>query len=279
MDMNLPDRTTLLAILDGFIAAKHRGDEIASMLARGARATENGAASPDEFWRHVMPTAYRLAFADATTGEAGCHATFNEGPLVGISSLRLRLDASGQIAEIESLVARKGDSNAFSPHRLTAPNPLFDRVEEVATRRSRAELIAIADAYFNAIEASNGEGAAISVNCDRIENGMRTTNNPAGGLPWDCREGMKIFGYIERVRDRRYPLIDEARGLVLSLAALEVPKDSVLSLEVEGKRLDRPQAERSIFLSELFKISDGRIEAIDVVVRNMPKGASFGWPV
>jgi hypothetical protein len=88
---------------------------------------------------------------------------------------------------------------------------------------------------------------------------------------------MKIFTYIDRVRDRRYPLVDEARGLVWSSAALELPKDSVLRLVVDGKTIERPQAERSIFLSELFKIVDGDVAAIDVVVRNMPKGATFGF--
>jgi hypothetical protein len=88
---------------------------------------------------------------------------------------------------------------------------------------------------------------------------------------------MKIFGYIDRVRDRRYPLVDEARGIVWSAAVLEVPKDAVLPLVVDGKPIERPQAERSIFLSELFRIVDGQITAIDVVVRNMPKGANTGW--
>jgi hypothetical protein len=79
------------------------------------------------------------------------------------------------------------------------------------------------------------------------------------------------------VRDRRYPLGDEARGVVWSSAALEVPPGQVLRLTVDGKQIERPQAVRSIFLSELFKIVDGEIIAIDVVVRNMPKGAGFGF--
>jgi hypothetical protein len=89
---------------------------------------------------------------------------------------------------------------------------------------------------------------------------------------------MKIFSYLERARDRRYPLVDEKRGLVWAIAAFDVPPGRVLSLLVDGKQIDWPQDERSIFLMELFKIVGGEVVAIDVVVRNMPPYASLGWP-
>lgn len=63
-----------------------------------------------------------------------------------------------------------------------------------------------------------------------------------------------------------------------SSAALEVPVGRMLRLNVNGEQIERPQAERSIFRSEVFKIVDGEIVAIDVVVRNMPKGAALGFP-
>ena len=271
------DRAALLAVLDCYLEALHGGRDASAMLAPSVRMSENGAPSVSRFWKTARPTGYRLVFADETRGEVGCHATFTENDLVGIYSLRLKIDDSGRLAQAESLVARKGDSNAFAAHRLSAPDPVYERIEPKATRLSREKLIAAADAYFDAVEKSDAAGAPIAERCDRIENGLRTTGNPAGGLPLNCREGMKIFTYIDRVRDRRYPLMDEARGLVWSSAALEVPKDSVLRLVVDGKTIERPQAERSIFLSELFKIVDGDVAAIDVVVRNMPKGATFGF--
>ncbi len=273
------DRASLISVLDRYLDVRHGGGDASDLLAPNARSTENGLPIADAgFWTRAKPTAYRVTFADEAGGEVGCHATFTENDLVGIYGLRLKVDRSGRIIEAESLIARKGDSNAFAAHRLTAPDPIYDRVEPPATRLSRKQLVAAANSYFDAVEKSDATGAPIAERCDRVENGLRTTNNPAGGLPFNCREGMKIFGYIERVRDRRYPLVDEARGLVWSLASLEVPKDSVLRLVVDGKQIERPQAERSIFLSELFKIADGEIVAIDVVVRNMPKSAGFGWP-
>src|SRR5579871_6379808 len=97
---------------------------------------------------------------------------------------------------------------------------------------------------------------------------MLTTNNPKVGLPWGCRDGMKIFSYLERARDRRYPLVDESRGLVWAIAAFDIPPGRVLSLLVDGKPIDRPQEPRSIFLMELFKVVDGEIVAVDVVVQH-----------
>jgi hypothetical protein len=275
--MPLLDRAGLSAKLDRYLELRHAGRDVSGMLAPHARTVEYGAEGSDKSWISASPTGYRVMFADETRGEVGCHATFTQDDLVGIYALRLKVDGDGRISEMESLFARKGDSNAFAAHRLKLPEPLFERIEPQATRSSRSALVAAADAYFNAVERSDAAGAPIAATCDRIENGLRTTNNPAGGLPLDCREGMKIFTYIDRVRDRRYPLVDEARGVVWSSAALEVPPGQVLRLTVEGKQVERPQAERSIFLSELFKIVDGEIVAIDVVVRNMPKGASFGF--
>ena len=275
--MPLLDRAALISVLDRYLDALHRGADASAMFAPSARVTENGSPSGSDLWASAKPTGYRLVFADETSAEVGCHATFSENELVGIYSLRLKIGGNERITEAESLVARKGDSNAFAAHRLTAPDPVYERIEPQASRLSREKLIAAADAYFDAVERSDAAGAPIAERCDRIENGLRTTSNPAGGLPLNCRDGMKIFTYIERVRDRRYPLVDEARGLVWSSAALEVPKGSVLRLVVDGKTIERPQAERSIFLSELFKIVDGEVAAIDVVVRNMPKGSPFGF--
>jgi hypothetical protein len=268
------DRAGLSAVLDRYLELRHGGRDVSGLLGPQAHTAD---AAGDRSWTTAAPTGYRLMFADETRGEVGCHATFTQDDLVGIYALRLKVEGNGSISEVESLFARKGDSNAFAPHRLKEPDPLFERVEPQATRSSRSALIAAADAYFDAVERSDASGAPIAAKCDRIENGLRTTNNPAGGLPLDCRDGMKIFTYIDRVRDRRYPLVDEARGVVWSSAALEVPPGQVLRLTVDGKQIERPQAVRSIFLSELFKIVDGEIIAIDVVVRNMPKGAGFGF--
>jgi hypothetical protein len=272
------DRASLLATLDDFVRAQASGSDLSAMLAPGARSTENGrdVAIGHPFWRTIAVTPYRLEFADEAAGQVGCHATFQEGGAPGIVGLRMRIGADRKISELEWTVARKGDSNAFAVHRLVNADPLFARVE--ARQASREKLIEMADAYFDAVEASDGTNAPIAEQCARIENGMLTTNNPRAGLPWGCREGMKIFSYLEQARDRRYPLVDEKRGLVWAIAAFDIPPGRVLSLVVDGKQIDRPQHERSIFLMELFKVVEGEITAIDVVVRNMPAGASLGWP-
>ena len=276
--MTVIDRLSLLATLDRYVRAQYQGGDLSQILSTRARATENGrdVGTDHPLRRGISPTSYRLQFADEATGQVGCHATFQEGDATGIYGLRIKVEPDGRISELESTIARKGDSNAFAVHRLVNPDPLFDRIEP--THLSREKLIEIAGAYFDAVEASDGTNAPIADRCTRIENGMLTTNNPRVGLPWGCREGMKIFSYLERARDRRYPLVDEKRGLVWAIAAFDVPPGRVLSLLVDGKQVDRPQDERSIFLMELFKVVDGEIAAIDVVVRNMPAGADLGWP-
>jgi hypothetical protein len=58
--------------------------------------------------------------------------------------------------------------------------------------------------------------------CDRVENGLQTTNNPniegypiaAMGCADQFRQGQYI--YDDRLRDRRFPLVDEEKGIVLA---------------------------------------------------------------
>ncbi len=86
------------------------------------------------FWTSVRPAGYRLVFADESSSEVGCHATFTENGLIGIYGLRLKVGQDGRIADVEHLIARKGDASAFAVHKLAAPAPAFERIEPVSAR-------------------------------------------------------------------------------------------------------------------------------------------------
>jgi hypothetical protein len=62
---------------------------------------------------------------------------------------------------------------------------------------------------------------------------------------------------ITRVQERRFPVVDEERGMVLSII-----------------RFDHPY---SFFIAELFKIADGKINRIEALVTPVPYGMSTGW--
>ena len=76
---------------------------------------------------------------------------------------------------------------------------------------------------------------------------------------------------IKKVRERRYPVVDEKRGLVLSISVFDIVPD--LPNSVTGSN-DPPL---SMLLYELFKIDDGRIREIEGFMRDEPPGFSNGW--
>ena len=189
--------------------AAARGGDVGGLLAPDALTIAYGQAEAEagRFWTAATPTGYRLVFADEACGEVGCHATFTEGEVVGIYALRLKVDGDGRVGEMESLFARKGDSNAFAPHRLKTPDPLFARIEPAAGRSSRAAPVAAADAYFDAVEHSDAGRAPIAERCERIENGLRTTRTDLAvdrGRQADRTATGRAFGLpVGTLQDRR----------------------------------------------------------------------------
>ena len=131
--------------------------------------------------------------------------------------------------------------------------------------------------YFDAVEAHAGSNLAVTDDCNRIENGVQTTNNPAIGLTLGCKEGLKHLTYITKVRNRRYPVVDVERQLVWGLVVFDVPPGGTITMVVNGEKIVREQAPRTIRIAELFKVTGRMISDIEVVVRNGPIGAGDGW--
>ena len=42
-------------------------------------------------------------------------------------------------------------------------------------------------------------------------------------MPLDCRDSIAGLTYISHVRDRRYPIVDQARGLVFAIVQFDIP--------------------------------------------------------
>ena len=86
--------------------------------------------------------------------------------------------------------------------------------------------------------------------------------------------------YITEIRDRRYPVVDEQKGIVFAIVFFEHP-GTVKEVNVQGIGLVpmRPftQKPSSAMIAEVFKIQDGSIRQIEAVVEFLPYGARSGW--
>jgi hypothetical protein len=81
------------------------------------------------------------------------------------------------------------------------------------------------------------------------------------------------------VRDRRFPVVDEERGLVWSFVVFDIP-GTVTTAVVDGQVMELPERlrqPRSILLAELFQVVGGEIRHIHAFMINRPFGAPSGW--
>lgn len=225
---------------------------------------------------------YRLYVIDTETDQAGFFGLLTENGSPAFLSLRLKAEAEG-ISEAEALVARWGNP-LWGPDGYTQPRPDMLEALPQVERVSRAEAVAIADSYFNAIEQDNGDIVPLHPECVRLENGVQTTSNPnrerIGRL--SVREGLSsgFYSYISEIRDRRYPVFDEERGLVLAIVVFEHPA-TVKSVVVEGfgelELAPFTQKPSSAVIAEVFKVQAGQIRQIEAVLEFLPYGTKTGW--
>jgi hypothetical protein len=271
------DRACLVGVTQRYFEALGLRAPQRAGLANGARITENGAQvdSTGSVFGSARPVRWHQVFADPQTGQVAAFARYDDaqGPVLYAARLKVR---QRQITEVEALVNRRGAHPFFAPEALSGPRALFD-AEVPATRRLDRN---IANTYFDAIEQHSSDVAPFADECMRIENGVRTTDNPQQNLPRGCRTGMQMFTYIPTVRDRSFPVVDVARGVVFAWAVFDMP-GKVTTAVVDGQTIELPPRVRepkSMRLAEVFKIVDGQIHTIEAFIRYEPLGATTGWP-
>jgi hypothetical protein len=156
---------------------------------------------------------------------------------------------------------------------------------------SRADLRRIADMYFAGLEKNDGKGDyPFADDCDRIENGFQTTNQatpPDTGIylahfmTMSCRAQFEtgFFRFVDRIRDRRFPVIDVERGVVFALGFFDhsgtVPQVTLTSGETVEVNLRTPFTWE---IGEAFKIEKGLIRRIEAAMTQAPYGMRPNWP-
>jgi hypothetical protein len=266
----------------------------------GARYTENGVELPigEGLWAtadRIGP--YRHDFFDVAEGQAAAFVTVTEGETRSIMAVRVR-EAGGAVREIETVIARPplfGGVSAFGdgPAQLDeGGGPDAGWFGDAGPRLPREDLRRVADQYFVGLERNDGRGDyPFADDCVRVENGFRTTQVPpspgAGKSPdfeafraLSAKEQFETgyFAFVDRIRERRYPVIDPARGVVFAFAFFDhsgTVRDYRLA---DGTRV-HSQVERpfSWMIAEAFRIERGLITRIEALMTECPYGMGSGW--
>jgi hypothetical protein len=289
------DRACLEGHVDEVLAAMAAHDPRRLKLARDVRYTENGVRLRlgDGMWGTLSGRGkYSLYVSDPEAGQAGLYGTVSENGRLDYVALRVGVIES-LIAEIEAIVVRPsgmmdGPGQATRPSTgqvmdQKTPRPQFLQTVPASERMPRERLIEVANSYFTGLANQTGRFTApFAETCERWENGNQTTHqtpNPAaapGGLDilaMGCEEQQKSgwFAFVTEIRNRRFPVVDTERGLVLSFAFFDhnaaVREYALPDGRMTPNILTYPQ---TIQISELFQIRGGRIDQIEAVINSVP---------
>jgi hypothetical protein len=283
------DRACLESFVDRFLEALIAHDSTRVPLADDAEYTENGQQLPltQGLWQTASGNAtYRLYFADPVPGQVGFIGVIEENGSPVIIALRLRV-ANRRVAEAEMIAARVQSGGFARVENFVEPNPLFSTPLTAEQRVPRAELIAAANSYFTGLDTEeSGADVPFDPRCQRRENGAITANNPEPNASEMARLGCKAqfdTGFsviVTDVRERRYPIVDEERGLVYAIVffdhsgAVESYPRADGSVQPVTGVFRRPL---TFMIGELFKIEGGNIRQIEAVLLEVPYRMPSGW--
>src|SRR6185503_1912324 len=180
--------------------------------------------------------------------------------------------------EVETVVVRTtGLPLPFGDVSKLKHDPAFTEVLPAEQRRSRERLVAVANSYFSTVELNDGiVFAPFDAACERTENGIYTTRGgtgSSGDIAQGCEQQFKlgIYRINKRVRERRYPLVDVERGVVVATGFFDHANEFDTYKTTDGKeRKTLLKWPNSISLVEAFKIRNGRIYRIEAVFTYVP---------
>jgi hypothetical protein len=104
----------------------------------------------------------------------------------------------------------------------------------------------------------------------RFENGLQTTGLVRDGAFNSTAKGFDEGRFLGRnLWDRRYPVVDEERGVVLSIVRFGLKA---------GAKSQSAATTNDRLVAEFFAIRGGQIQEIQAVLFNLPDAKPTGWP-
>jgi len=282
------DRQCLYGFLDQYLNALKAKDPSRLPLAKGFKYSENNVMMKigDGVWGTITGLGdYNLRMADTASGEVGFYGIVNESTATSVFALRLKV-SDNKIAEAEILIRRNEGTGPFPTKPVMVDKPILNEILPPEARSPRERMIALVDGYFSTLQLNDGVlFTQFDDNCNRVENGLQTTHNPdlVKIIPvanLGCAQQFKLgnYRYDDRVRDRRFFLVDEERGLVMAAGFIDHAGRLENFTLTDGTPIKSPMRTPStLCLLELFKIRDGKIQQIEAVFIGVPYNMPSPW--
>lgn len=289
------DRACLEGIIESYLAALAIRDPRRLLVTDSVKFVENNQPLRlgEGTWRTVTGIGqYRHYFADPESGQVAVITLVQENGADALFDLRLSV-TDRKIAEAETMIIRdpRGSANYV---KMGQPEALWLETVPADQRATREQLIATTDKYFSSMAMNDGKGdySFFADDCNRLEHGLKTTNNaPSSYGHSDDKEFVTLgcadqfrtgfLGFVTRIRDRRYLVVDVERQAVFAFNFLDhngTIRDIPLS---NGKTFHIPKffsIPRTLQVGEAFRIHDNKIQRIEMTLNEYPYGMKPAWP-
>ncbi len=255
-------------------------------FARSVEFTENDVVIPigSGLWGSITAASPNaLLAADPDTGNVAWLGSVEEHGAQAYYAMRLKV-LDGRITEVETVVDRQtGLPSAFGDPSKVVHDPAFAEALPPPLQRERERLRDVANGYFSTVERNDGDLLTLfDPDCQRTENGISTTRGQYGSaaLAQGCEAQFRlgIFRINKRVRERRYPLIDVQRGVVVATGFFDHDNSFDHYATTDGKEhrtlLKWPN---SLSLMEAFKIRGGKIYRVEAIFTYVPYFMHSPW--
>jgi hypothetical protein len=288
------DRTCLEGFVEQYLGALLAHDPARLSVTPDVRFTENGQQLDlgEGLWRTISGKgSYRLIVPDVASGHVAFLGSIREAGTPAMLAVHLAI-RDRRIAEIETLVQRdKRSALGFEKigYHWTQSIPESERM-------SRADLVRIANMYFSGMQQNDGKGVyPFAADCNRIENGMFTTNRPPPpgkqkpdpktatmySAEWSCLEQFKsgLLHFVTRIRDRRFVAVDPERGIVFMFGFFDHAAGDTRTFQLpDGRTVTAgPQEPWTWEIAETFQLEHSKIHQIMAIMNHVPYGMSSGW--
>ena len=283
------DRSCLIGVMDSYLQALVSRDRSQLPLSATVKFTENGQQMDigDAHWNTITALGnYKHYVADPQGGAVGFLGTISESGNLHIMATRLKV-AGGAITQVETLIYR--DQSNFGGGKVLDPQQrkaIWDEDLKPEERVSRAALIAAANDYFEKIEGGNGNHPTkFDPSCNRVENGVQTTNvkDADSYIAFGCDEQLSSgrFTFDTELRDRRFTVVDEDKGVVFAHVFFDHAGDVLTWTDLKTGEVHQ-NSQRVLYpsawmITEIFKIKYGRIYEIEALLLDVPYKMRSGW--
>lgn len=276
------DRDCLIGFVDVYLDGLINRDTSRVPFAKDVMFTENNVVMPvggHGIWANInWISEDNLYIADPDSGNAALFAIIEEHGKPAYYGLRLAVK-DGLITEAENVVVRnQGMPMPFSDPYSIEHDPSWQEVIPEGQRRSRERLVAIADGYFSTVELNDGViFTPFHEDCGRLENGVLTTPEAVNN---GCRTQLEqgLYRINKRIRERRYPVIDVERGIIVAAAFFDHANHFDRYTTNEGREMRTLlKWPNSIMLLEAFKVKDGAIHRIEAIFTYVPYFMHSPW--